>query len=436
MDTIPDESAGFNPAEPTVMHVDLNSCFASIEQQANPHLRGKPVVIAAYTTPGGCVLTASREAKLLHIDTGMRVGEARAICPSVIVLPPDPWKYRFVNRRLLAILKSYTADVEVKSIDEMVLDCREAPFLEGRAEGVRVKMQQAACGIKRRIKDEIGEWLTVSVGIAPNRYLAKIGAGLHKPDGLDVIDRLNIETILAEMALEKLTGIKSGYGGRLRQYGIQSAMDFYRAPIHTLKTAFHSVVGYHWWLRLHGWEADDREFGRRSFGQSYALYKPYAPSDIRLSQILCQLTEKMARRMRADGYCASGIHISCLFSDYSYWHRGRKLPRALYAGHDLYEEARTVLSLAPDRPVRILAVSCHYLSGTHYEQGELFADNTRKRALVAALDAIQDRFGDFVIHPGRMMNMEHKVLDRIAFGGVKGLEEIVFREPVSSESAS
>src|SRR3989338_166345 len=111
----------FNPAPSTIMHVDLNSCFATVEQQANPLLRGKPVVVGAYTTPGGCVLAASREAKIFGIKTGMRVGEAKSICKNVIVLPSDPWKYRFINRKLLALFSTYTPDVEVTSIDEMVL---------------------------------------------------------------------------------------------------------------------------------------------------------------------------------------------------------------------------------------------------------------------------------------------------------------------------
>lgn len=413
----------FNPIAPATMHVDINSCFASVEQQANPLLRGKPVVVAAYVSSGGCVLTASREAKLLHIETGMRVGEARAICPSVVVLPSDPWKYRFVNRKLLAILRSYASDVEVKSIDEMVLEIRDE----------RREMSDYAREIKQRIKEEIGEWLTVSVGIAPNRYLAKIASGLHKPDGLDTIDRSNIETVLGNMELEKLCGIKEGNGGRLRGYGIKTALDFYRAPIALLRAAFHSIVGYHWWLRLHGWEADDREFGRKSFGQSYALYKPFVTTDPHLHQILCQLVEKMGRRMRSDGKSANGIHVSCLFSDYSFWHKGKKLLQTTYAGSDLYARALEVLGSAPVRLVKLLAVSCHYLTDQQYEQAELFADHSRKRELVKALDKIQDRFGDFVIHPARMLSMEHKVLDRIAFGGVKGLEEMLFHDSLERE---
>lgn len=431
MDTITSESIGFNPAPATLMHIDLNSCFASIEQQANPGLRGKPVAVGAYTTPGGCVLTASREAKALGIDTGMRVGEARAICPTLIVLPPDPWKYRHVNRKLLAILKSYSSDVEVKSIDEMVVNFLHTPALSGEATMVMVGNE-----IKKRIKEEIGDWLTVSVGIAPNRYLAKIGAGLHKPDGLDTITGKNIEAILQNMPLEKLTGIKSGYGSRLRWFGITSAWEFYRAPIKKLETAFHSVIGYHWWLRLHGWEADDREFARRSFGQSHALYKPYTPRQVELHQILCQLTEKMARRMRNHGYTAGGIHVSTLFSDYSYWHKGVKLSHTLFSGSDLYQQALSVLLKAPNRLVRLLAVSCHYLTDDDYEQGELFTDTAKKHALVAAVDKINDRWGECSMMPARMLSMEHKVLDRIAFGGVKDLEELMFTESVSREQVS
>src|SRR5438034_2163497 len=105
----------FNPAPPTVMHIDLNSCFATVEQQANPLLRGKPLVVAAYATDRGCILAASVEAKRFGIKTGMHVYAAKQLFPKLIVLPPDPPKYRFINRKLLALLSQYSAEVEVKS---------------------------------------------------------------------------------------------------------------------------------------------------------------------------------------------------------------------------------------------------------------------------------------------------------------------------------
>lgn len=293
---------------------------------------------------------------------------------------------------------------------------------------IQDKMVDIAKEIKERIKKEIGEWLTVSVGIAPNRYLAKIAACLHKPDGLDQIHKDNIEETLGTLKLEELTGIKTGYGSRLRFYGIDSALAFYRASPDTLGQAFHSIIGHHWWKRLHGWEIDPSlaKAGsgqvQKSFGQSYALYKPYVPSDTHIHQILCQLVEKMGRRLRAEKFTAQGIHVSCLFRDYSFWHKGRKLTDALFAGEDLYEASLHTLNEAPDKPVRILAVSCHYLNSQDCQQGKLFSDNEEKRSLTRALDQIQDLWGEFSVMPARMLNMEHKIMDRIAFGGVKDLE--------------
>jgi DNA polymerase IV len=458
MDCITSELVGFNPAPPTFMHIDLNSCFATIEQQANPNLRGKPVAVAAYTTGGGCILAASREAKKLGIKTGMRVREGQAICPFLKVLPPDPNKYRFVNRKLVLLLGSYSASVEVKSIDEMVVDFRNSPKLNYESgsmnyesessknkkifnihascfmlQEVTNQMKEIGMEIKNRIKTEIGEWLTVSIGIASNRFLAKTASELHKPDGLDIIIGENIEKILGEMKLEDLCGIKSGNGGRLRICGIKTALGFYKASIKELKYAFRSIVGYHWWLRLHGFEADDREFSRKSFGHSYALYKPYRPSDRELKQILCQLTLKMGRRLRRQGYAAGGIQVACLFPDWSYWHQARKLPQALFAGDDLFKSALSMLARSPDQPVRIISVSCYGLTSDKTEQLGLYENSDRKKSLTLALDAISDRFGEGTVSSGLTLSMERKILDRISFGGVKDLEELVFQDTINRE---
>lgn len=153
----------FNPKPATCMHLDLNSCFATIEQQANPLLRGKPVAVAAYDSPGGCILTASVEAKRRGVVTGMRVKEGRLLCPDLVVLSPDPWKYRSIHLRLKQLLSHYTDAIYPKSIDEFVLNFEGYPaYNKG--------MAMVAREIKQRIKREIGEWLTVSVGIAPQLF--------------------------------------------------------------------------------------------------------------------------------------------------------------------------------------------------------------------------------------------------------------------------
>ena len=399
----------FNPNPPSVMHIDLNSCFASVEQQANPLYRGHPLVVAAYTTDRGCILAASREAKLLGIKTGMRVIEGKHLCPRLIVLPSDPQKYRFVNRKLFTFLSEYSADVEVKSIDEMVI----------KMPNDQCQMLNIAKEIKERIKTEIGEWLTVSIGIAPNRYLAKIASNLHKPDGLDMITAQNIEHILCSLQLEELTGIKEGYGGRLRQRGIYSPLDLYRASDGILRAAFRSKIGYDWGNMLHGYESplfDRSEV--KTIGHSYALPKAYLTHDVRLHQILSQLVEKMGRRLRDGQQTAGGIRIWVLFTDQTYWNHGEKLKQSLFASLDLYRASIRILAKAPKKSVKLLAVTCYFLSDETQEQLELFDSPDRKRALTKALDAIANRWGEFTIVPARMLTMEHRVLDRIAFGRV------------------
>jgi DNA polymerase-4 len=213
-------------------------------------------------------------------------------------------------------------------------------------------------------------------------------------------------------------------------YGITTPLGFYKSSMRTLKAAFRSVVGYHWWLRLHGWEADDRQFGKRSIGHSHALYVPYKPGDNHLNQILCQLVEKMGRRLRGHNLKAGGLHVGCLFSDYSYWHQGRKLEFPLFVSLDFYKKALEILSHAPVKPVRILSISGFRLSESNAYQLQLFESEDKKRILTTALDALSDRWGDFTVVPGVMLNMKKKVLDRIAFGSVGELEEFVFREQI------
>lgn len=403
----------FNPKPPTILHLDLNSCFASIEQQANPFLRGKPIAVAAYDSPGGCILAPSIEAKRLGIKTGMRVKEARLIFPRLVVKAPDPDKYRAVHTQLRALISEYTSDFEPKSIDEFVLN------LENR------DLVKIALEIKRRIKEEIGDWLRISVGIAPNRFLAKTAAGLHKPDGLDQIDKSNYLEIFGKLQLMDLCGIKRNNCVRLNNSGIFTVMDFFNAPSEKLQTAFASIVGHYWYLRLHGWEPDDLIFDRNSYGNSYHLPKPLVSPE-ELAPILQKLVEKTGMRMRAGGYNCRGVHVSLLYRDGSYWHHGHKFSQLLFDSRDIYKEAFEILCHSPYRkPVAILAESCFSLEQTDIHQTSLLEDVEKKRSLVNALDRVNERWGKFVITPALMLGTNNLVPDRIAFGGVKELEEII-----------
>lgn len=402
------------------MHIDLNSCFATIEQQANPLLRGKPIAVAAYPTPNGCILAPSIEAKRFGVKTGMRVKDGKLLCPNLIILGPDPAKYRNVHLVLRKILSLYTNNFHPKSIDEFVLNLEGMPVLKAKL------MQQVALEIKQRIKKEIGEWIRVSIGIAANRFLAKTASGLHKPDGLDEINKDNFLDIYAKLKLTDLCGIKLRNAVKLNSMGIYSVLDFYSASIQTLKAAFSSILGYYWYVRLRGYEIDDVSFARRSYGNSYALPagRQAFQNPKELFPILAKLVEKMGARLRNAGFKAKGVHLAISYKDHSFWHKGKAASKVLFDSRDFYKEALGLLRQCPyKKPVRELAVSAFNLLSENSSQLELFEDVVKKERLVNAIDRLNQRFGSFMVSGGRMIGTQKYVPDRIAFGGVKELEE-------------
>lgn len=406
----------FNPKPSTIMHVDVNSCFATIEQQANPSLRGKPIAVAAYDSPSGCILAASIESKRLGIKTGMRVKDGKLLYPKLIILTPDPPKYRDVHLKIRSILRTYTDKVEPRSIDEFVTDLEGCPAFESG-------MSNIAKEIKERIKNEIGEWITVSIGIAPNRFLAKTASNLKKPDGLEEINSKNHLEVFSKLALTDLCGIKRRTAARLATADIFSVLDFYNADIQRLKQAFQSVCGYYWHLRLHGWEMDDVSFERKSFGNSFALPKPFSTPE-ELAPILYKLVEKTAQRLREAKFKARGVHVALSYKDGTYWHHGEVVKHDLFDSRDIFKEVFRILYQSPyKKPVRVLAESCFGLVPYNISQLELFNDIDKKKRLVEALDEINNRWGDFVITPAKILTAKEYVHDRIAFGGVKELVE-------------
>lgn len=408
-----------NRNHPTIMHIDLNSCFATVEQQANPLIRGKPVVVAAYDSPRGCVLSPSIEAKRQGIKVGQRVFEAKLIYPKVIVLTPDPPKYRDVHLKFKRLFSDYSPSVTPKSIDEAIIDFAGTPALQQGLENIGYE-------IKKRMRQEIGEWISCNVGISTNRFLAKLAASLHKPDGLDVINNDNLKTTLSKVELTDLCGINKRFEARLNAAGIFTPLQFLDAPSNYLRQqVFQSIVGYHWYMRLRGWEPNEMTWGRKSYGQSYALGEKTA-DPAKLSRLLMKLTEKMGRRLRASGFVAYGVHVAVVYTDYSFWHLERKFYTDLYTTQELFKKVQLLFNLRPTKkPVAKLAVSCFALSPARPQQLDLFDDDkTKKRRLSKSIDIINDRYGEFSVTPTLMMGMDRLILDRVAFGGVKDLETL------------
>lgn len=406
----------FSGAAPLVMHIDLNSCFASVEQQARPNLRGKPIAVAAYASDNGCILAPSVEAKTFGVKTGMRVKEGRSLCPDLIVLTTDSDKYRFVHKEFRKILADYTDRLWPKSIDEFVMNMEGTP-------AARNGLIETAIEIKGRIRREIGEWLRVSVGIGTNRFLAKTASGLNKPDGLDVIDRSNYWEVYERLKLVDLNGIDKKNQARLNRVGIVTVKDFYNADLQTLKAAFCSVSSYYWYMRLRGFEIDDFESSRRSFGNSYSI-PVRVVTDNEVSPILAKLCTKASSRMRKAGYKARGVHLAVYFKDGDFWHKGVRLKNDIFDFRDVYREIFNLWKMNPLRkPVRNFFVTCMELTDDDgVTQLALFDKVLAKKRLMKSVDKLTGRYGEYVVTPARMINTKQFVPDRIGFGNVREME--------------
>ena len=407
-----------NNTQPLMMHIDLNSCFAIVEQQANPLYRRKPVAVAAYDSPRGMVIASSYEAKAKGIKLGVNVAEARELDPQVIILMPDPAKYRYAHKLFAEVLADYTDDITPKSIDEFVIDFTGSPALRDGRDLIDVGYE-----IKHRIKDHVGSYITVNVGIGTNRFWAKTAAGLNKPDGLDVMSADNALDIYGKMALTDLTGINYRYEARLNAAGIYTPLQFFEATQeHLKKRVFHSIIGNQWFSRLRGWEVDNVVWAKKSVGHNYAIGQKTKDFN-ELCRLLMKLSHKVGRRMRKYGYSARGIHLSIGFMNSYWWSRSRDTHTLMYSNEDIFFYARKMLAevYLVDLATHI-SVSVYGLTLTDPEQLSIFG-GTRldDKALADACDAINDKWGEYTVVNGLMANMDDLILDRIAFGSVKDL---------------
>jgi len=405
----------YNTAEPLVMHIDLNSCFASIEQQSRPRLRGRPVVIVNRATEHTGIVTASYEAKARGVTALMKLREARKLVPDVVAIESDPAKYRYVYRKLLAIMEDYSAHVTMKSIDEGVIDFKQATEMIQRRGLVEIGHE-----IKQRLRDEVGVAMRCNVGIAPNRFLAKTAASLHKPDGLDVITHHNIREVLADLVLTDLTGIASRNQARLNAVGIDTPLDFLAADEEVLRRiVFKSVDGTKWHRRLRGWEVDDVASQVGRVGRQYVLERFDLSRDDILRR-LHHLCESVGWRMRKQGLAARGVYVYAR-AESGYWHASRMASLPFFSNEAIYALARELFRGAPER-VREIGMHCYELCDDVETQLGLFAEElAHERAVVGATDEINTRFGERTIVSADTIDTGMYISQKIPFGSTRYL---------------
>ena len=406
----------FNTARPLIMHIDLNSCFATVEQQARPLLRGKPVGIVNRKTEHTALVTASYEAKAFGVKVGMKAKEARQLCPDLILLESDPSKYRYVYHKLLDIMRDYSAHVTMKSIDEGVID-----FSEADPSVLQRDLVEIGYEIKQRLKDEIGVWMRCNVGIATNRFLAKTAAGLHKPDGLDVITSQNIKEVLAELKLVDLTGIAHRNEQRLNSVGIMTPLQFYDAdPVSLRRVVFKSVVGEWWYKRLRGFEVDDVATQVQRVGRQYVLER-FDLTYEEVVQRLHHLCESVGGRMRSQGMSARGVYVYAKTSQREYWHASSLSPLPFFSDQTIYAQALHLFQKAPDE-IKEIGIHCYQLEPYTEQQLSLFGDQiARERQVVEVIDVLNQRYGDRTVHSANTLATGIYVQTKIPFGSTRYL---------------
>ncbi len=407
---------------PRVMHIDLNSCFATVEQQARPLLRGRPVAVLNRRSEHTMIITASYEAKARGVTLGMRFVDAKRLCPELVAIESDPPKYRHVYHKLLNIMNNYSAHVRMKSIDEGVIDFGEATAAMQQRDIVEIGHE-----IKQRLRDEIGCAMRCNVGISTNRFLAKTAAGLHKPDGLDVITPRNLRTTFAGLQLEDLTGIAQRNRARLEAVGIFTPLQFLDASEETLRRmVFKSVDGTKWYKRLRGIEVDKVDFGLKTAGRQYVL-EDFNLTREQIMQRLHHLCEEVGAKIRSQGMVARGVMVHARQMHErrrgwqgGYWRSRQMLGAPIFSDRAIFEVARQLFAQAPDN-IKEIGVTCYELSPPGDAQLHLFGDQLARETRSAnAIDTVNAQYGRRVLHSANTLPTA-MVKAKIPFGSTRYL---------------
>lgn len=411
-----------NKEEPRVMFLDLNSAFASAEQQAWSNLRGRPMGVTNRISKECCVIAASYEAKALGIKVGVRRSEAMALCPEFIMLETDPTKYTHMYLTLIRIMKSYSPNIHMKSIDEGIIDFHDM------ADITTERMIEIGYEIKQRLADSVGPWMRVNVGIAPNRFLAKTAAGLHKPDGLDVIDHTNLRKVYSQLNLQDLTGIADAFGSRLRAHNIFTPLQFLEADVNLLRRrVFKSINGLHWHERLRGYEVDDFETRLGMVGRQWVLSRR-TNEDAWLRSCLHFLVETTGMKLRYRSVEARGVCVWMRFSVGGGWSDKRIFKAPFYSNQDIWEKVSALFDRRPkEMDLSMIGIYLYQLEPSSKSQASLFESVEKKRYLTESIDEINDFWGSFTIFSADTLTGTRVVKQKIPFGGTEYFDLLLKR---------
>lgn len=380
------------------LYLDFDGFFASVEQQAHPRLRGRPVGVVPFEgTDHTCVIACSKEAKAFGVKNVMRIPDARAACPGIILVPQSPDLYRRAHNALLSEIDAIIPVAAVKSIDEITCNLGDADILDP---------EQLAQRIKGRIRDHVGPYITSSIGFAANRQLAKIAGKQNKPDGVTIWHPQDMPAPLLPIPFDDIPGIGRRMERRLAGAGIYDMAGLLALQPKHMRRLWNNVTGERLWYALQGYDVQTPKSGRGMFGHGRVL-PPTHRSLAHAEEFSRLLLTKAARRMRRAGFYAGRLWLSLSMKE-NRWFGQLPLPivhddyACLSALDTLWAKARAALP-GSSRVIRI-GVTLLELSPLSERQLDLLLNDDRERrkweSLTTAIDHLNVKYGKTVLSIG------------------------------------
>ena len=383
-----------------IIHCDMDAFYASVAELDDPSLRGKAVVVGAGIR--GVVLSANYAARKYGIRAAMPVGRAKRMAPNAIFVSPDHQRYSEISSKVMDIFASFTPYVEPLSLDEAFLDITGAQRLLGTP-------REIGQAIRKRVHDECG--ITCSVGIAPNKFIAKLASGHCKPNGLLEIKEDRIITFLHPLPVSDLWGVGPKTAEHLERLGLKTVRDIAHTPLDTLKRALGDATGEH--LYELSWGRDERDVIPDEPDQSISAAETFS-YDIEDPELILQeylrLTEKASARLRERDLFAKTISIKVRFADFSTITRSKTLPLPISSTQEIYAVVKDLykaLKLERAR-LRLVGVSLENLREDAPQQLMLGQREKGWREAESAIDRASARFGEKTVRPARLFRLYKK----------------------------
>ena len=382
-----------------ILHVDMDAFYACVEQRDNPSLLGKPVVVGGNPNSRGVVSTASYEARRYGIHSAMPSAEAFRLCPAAIFLPVNMRKYQRVSGEIRKIFLSYTPLVEPLSLDEAFLDVTGSTSLFGPAEEIALQ-------IKQRIKQELN--LTASVGLAGNKFLAKLASDLQKPDGLVIVPDDNIQGFLDPLPIGKLWGVGKKTADELNRLNIKT-VKYLRRFENTYLTRLFGVWGNQLYNLARGVDIRPVESTReaKSIGRETTFAQDISERE-HLEKILLKLSLEVCRRLRKAELEGKTVTLKVRYNDFRTVSRANSLAQATDLDDVIYKTALSLLSqISLNPPLRLIGVTVSSLAPKSGHQLSLFSESNKdKEALTKAIDMLNNKYGENTLTRANLLRHE------------------------------